>query len=48
MGKRHPAAPALEPNICDASAISRQVLELVQSVEVVDWDSCDRLRLGKP
>ena len=36
----------LEPHICDAPTVSRQVLELVESIEVINRNARDGLGLG--
>jgi hypothetical protein len=34
------ATEILEPHVCNALSVSRQVLELVQAIEVIDWYMC--------
>jgi len=38
---------ALEPIVGDTSTISRQVLERVQALKVVDWYPCHGIGFGK-
>jgi hypothetical protein len=38
----------LKPHICDTSAITRQIIEFIQTVKVVDGQVKNSLGLGEP
>jgi hypothetical protein len=43
-----PSQGVSEPVIPDALAIARQILELPESIEMIDWNLRYELRLGEP